>query len=128
MNQEPTKTLILDLPYPKDPAPEGKEEQSNIDITKQMIGYGINNTYTKGLQGQLRRIWGRLQRKIDEAVDQGVESIEVTKSELELINKVLDVSVPWNWAKLWAVLEDHVTSLYLTKDPVAETAAPEENK
>ena len=77
------KTINIGIDYQvKDGAPEAYR-----GMTYDYISYAINKKYEKGLEGQLRRIWGRIQTKFADAIDGGNDSVELEESEFDLIEK-----------------------------------------
>jgi len=81
------KTLNLNLPYKR--SQEATAQSSNVDFTALLIGLAVESANEKGLEGKSRRVFGRLQRKLDAAIDASQESVEVEDAELDLINDSL---------------------------------------
>lgn len=65
-------------------------EVNNREITFNYISYAVNKKYDKGLEGQLRRLWGRIQRKFDAAIDDKKNEVELETSELDFITKAIN--------------------------------------
>ena len=77
------KTININIDYQvKDGAPEAYRA-----MTYDYISYAINKKYEKGLEGQLRRIWGRIQTKFTDAIDGKNDLVELEESEFDLIEK-----------------------------------------
>ena len=47
---------------------ENEKPVSNSEVTYNWITYAVSKKYPDGLKGQMLRVWGRLQRKFDDAV------------------------------------------------------------
>jgi len=85
---------------------------SSQELTSNWITSGVASKYKDGLHGQLRRVWGRIQRKLDEAIDNDMEEIELEEAEKDFIKKVFseDTSFPSGVAKIISVIEDEIES------------------
>lgn len=65
--------------------------------------------YRDGLEGQLRRIFGRIQRKCDDAVEKGYDVLELEDSEFDLIKDTFeDSKFPPVLSKYINVLEEEI--------------------
>lgn len=81
--------LKLEIEYKR--KAESIEEMSNIDLTIDYIGYIVDDTHKeKQLTGQMMRLWGRLQRKLDKASDEKAKWIEIEDAEKDFIENALD--------------------------------------
>lgn len=95
----------------KDPKPgEEKDYLSNSELTQNYIEFAARSKYEKGLEGQLRRCFGRIQRKLDDAVDNKHDEVELEDAEIDFIVGIFDnkVLMPTALAKYLSVLEDEV--------------------
>jgi hypothetical protein len=101
--------LRIDLPYNR-PAPKnGEDRVSDVELTDDYIGYAVNNVHKDGLEGQMRRIYGRIQRKIEEAIKSGAGEIELEQAEKDFLRKAFkDCKVPSGISKFFVVLEDEI--------------------
>lgn len=98
----------LDYKLPK----ENKED--NRQITANYIQMVFNQKYKDGIKGQLYRTLGRIQRKLDEAIDDKKDFIELESSEMDLLKKAFnenEILVPPQLAKYFMILEDAVEAL-----------------
>lgn len=66
---------------------ENPEKQSEQEITYNWVLYAVAKKYEKGLKGQLLRVFGRLQRKFEEAIDNKADEIQLEEVEKDLIKK-----------------------------------------
>jgi hypothetical protein len=67
------------------------------------------DTHAQGIEGQQRRVFARIQRKLDEAIENKTSEIELEEAEKDLLRKSFrDCKVPAQIAKLFVVLEDEV--------------------
>lgn len=96
------KTLALKLDYN---LPEGNKELPEA-LTVDYLISAVNMKYRDGLEGQLRRVFGRIQRKCDEALDKKYDALELEDSEFDLIHDCFDeAKFPPVLAKFINVLE-----------------------
>ncbi len=99
------KTIKLKLEYGIPEASKDKAETLTCDY---MLS-AINMKYKDGMEGQLRRIFGRLQRKCDEAVDKGYDILELEETEFELVKDCFeDSKFPPVLSKYVNILEDEL--------------------
>ena len=97
----------MKLKIPNYNIPNSKEKVSEITIN--LINYAINSKYPNGIDGQYRRIFGRLQSRFDEAISKDLKIIELETAEIELISNALkDGKIPSLFAKYVIMLEDAV--------------------
>jgi len=97
-------TLKIDLPYNLKNAQEIPQE-----TTINLITIGLDSKYPQGLDGASRRVFGRLQRKFDEAVEKKEETIQLESAELDLIKNALsEGKYPVNFTKYVLTLEEEV--------------------
>lgn len=90
----------------------GEPELSNSELTLNYVGFAVSQTYKDGLDGQLRRIWGRIQRKFDEAIEAKTDVIELEEAEKDFILKSFkDVKFPSGLAKFIVILEEEINML-----------------
>ncbi len=78
------KKLNLDIDYQR--PQKLVDEQSNIMVTSNYIQVTINNHFGN-LEGQKLRIYGRLQRKLDVALDTKEPVIDLEEAEVDLIKE-----------------------------------------
>jgi hypothetical protein len=84
---------------------------SNQELTFEYITQAVMNVYDKGLEGSLRRIWGRIQRKFDTAIESKVETVELEQAEQDFIKKTFE-KAKFNplIARYVQILEDEIDS------------------
>lgn len=88
---------------------EKKVAKSSQYMTADYIGHAVQQKYPEGLKGQLRRVYGRIQRKLDEAVEKDLSSIKLEEGEKDFILECFkDAKFPANLAKFVMVLEDEI--------------------
>lgn len=105
--------LNLNIDY-KVPAKEKVEDFSPVSLTVNYILFAVKQKYPEGLQGQLRRVWGRINRKLDAASEENaVTEIELEASEVDFIKGVFTESVkfPAAASKYVMELEDVISKL-----------------
>jgi len=77
------KTLTLNLDYKLKEVTEEKK----VELTISYLEAAINSVYREGLEGQMRRLYGRIQRKFDEVIDGKLTTIELEDTEFDFLNK-----------------------------------------
>lgn len=95
------KTLKLKLKYD---LPKENLEKANV-LTCDYLISGVNMKHRDGLEGQLRRVFGRIQRKCDEAIEKDYDALELEDAEFDLIQDCFDE------AKFPAVLSKYINVL-----------------
>lgn len=104
--------IKLEIDYKR--KPEDVEKASNISLTIDYINFYVNGAHKAGLKGQMSRMWGRIQRKLDDAEVAQSPMIELEETEFEFIKKAVesdDILYPTNLSKYFSVFEDEVFSL-----------------
>lgn len=85
---------------------------SNAELTFDYITHAINKRHEKGLNSSQRRLWGRIQRKFDDAIEQKFDEVELEEAEIDFIKEAFrDVVFPASLAKFVVVLEDEIAKL-----------------
>jgi hypothetical protein len=81
-------------------------------LTYNYVSYAVNNTYKEGLDGAYLRMWGRIQRKFEKAVEDKKNSIDLNLDEAEFITKARrPVKYPPQDAKYVNVLDEELDQL-----------------
>lgn len=107
------KTFDFNVNY-NVPKAEQDENFSNVNLTNNYIQYAVKQKYAEGLQGQLRRVWGRIQRKMDAARDDEKNTAaELEASEVDFLKGLFndEVRFPALASKYVMVLEDSIKAL-----------------
>lgn len=95
----------LNLDYGR--KPKEVEELANRNLTEDYISFGVRQIYKDGLDNQFRRTWGRIQRKLDAALEAKKNFIELEHAELDFIKRgIKDAKYPPDLSKYIIVLED----------------------
>ena len=114
------KILNLSVEY-KRPEPKTEAERKQFlpdaELSVDYINYACNKKYAEGLEGQLRRQFGRIQRKLDSAIDTKVNTVELEESEYDFIKKLFadDVKFPVYSIKYVNMLEDTIEEMSKVK-------------
>ncbi len=105
--------MKINLDYKTKVDPANKEKVlSNQELTFDYIAYAVNTKYEKGLEGQLRRVWGRIQRKFDDVILANGSEIELEDAEKTFIKKAFDeAKFPPQIAKYISILEEEIEKL-----------------
>jgi len=77
--------LNVDYRVKKTDDPKEKVDTAKAELSKSYIEVAVTGAYPKGLNGQLRRVFGRIQSKINEAMDSKTFEIELTDLELNFL-------------------------------------------
>lgn len=102
-----TRKLKVLLDYK---APESKNgELRGVPLTADYINFAVGSAHPQGLEGQQRRIYGRIQRKLDDAIESSAEEIELENAESDFLRKAFEsCKVPAAISKYFVVLEDAI--------------------
>ena len=87
---------------------------SNAELTRNYLLQAVAAVHPQGIGGQKNRIWGRIQRKVDDAIDEKKDTIDLEKAEIEFLRKDVfskDPTVHPAASKYFTVLEDEIDSL-----------------
>lgn len=88
--------------------------ECNQDLTVNLINFAVNAKYKDGLKsGSLRRVYARLQRLLDEAIENKSDTIELEQAQKDLLIDVFnfEIPVPVFETKYFVLLEDEIESL-----------------
>lgn len=105
--------MKLSVEYVQPKPADGSQVESNIEITCNLITHAILKQHPEGLDGNgpVRRMFGRLQRKMDAALDAKENVLDLEQGEIDMIAKALTESkFPTGWSRLVMQLEDAVYS------------------
>lgn len=86
-----------------------EEKEKNIETTINLVTLAMSKAHPDGLDGNgpQRRMWGRLQRKLDEALSNDIEEVEIEEGERDMISKALkNAQMPLQWSRYISALED----------------------
>lgn len=90
---------------------KAEEEVSNAELTVDYINYAVKTKHKEGLNGSMRRMWGRIQRKFDAAIENEEKSVDLEDSELDFVFEAFkDTKYDTSIAKYVDVLEDYLQS------------------
>lgn len=82
------------------------------ELTEHYIGLAVNHKYKDGIEGSLRRMWGRIQRKLDEGIEKKLDEITLEEGEVDFISKAFDgAKFPPFLSKYVQILEDEIDKL-----------------
>ncbi len=89
---------------PKNPTPQF--------LTMSYIQYAVHQKYPT-IKGQLMRVWGRIQTKLQEAIEKDLETIELETTEIEFLQKCVTDETPFpsEIARFVMVLQDEIDTL-----------------
>ncbi len=100
--------------------PETTKDEFHSDITLDYISYAVDKKYPDGLDGQMRRIYGRIVRKLEGCIEKKTYKVIFEEAEKDFIkNSFNDVKFPAKIAKHVNVFEDEFISK-LEDDKVAK--------
>jgi hypothetical protein len=102
------KTINLNLDYKRKETEEGGNIVSNSELSVNYISFGFNKLHPNGVGDQLRRNWGRLQRKLDKATEDKIDLVELEDSEFDLVEAAIKADFPSTISKFVNVLEEEI--------------------
>lgn len=80
--------LNLAQDYNRPALKEGEPERlSDVELSLDYITYALNSAYPQGVEGQLRRQIGRVQRKLDETIAQKRSEVDLESNEIDLLKE-----------------------------------------
>ena len=92
-------------------------ETSNREFTSSYISFAVRSFYKDGLDNQFRRIWARIQRKLDSVLDENKNEVELEQAEVDFIKTaVKSAKFPSDTAKYVVVLEDALDDMKEKKE------------
>lgn len=112
--------MKLSVEYVRPKLQEGEIAEQDIQTTINLITYAIGKQYPDGIDGNgpVRRMYGRLQRKMDAATEDESNVLDLEQSEVDMITKaVSEAKYPAGLARLVMQLED---ALYNKATPEPE--------
>lgn len=103
----------VNLDYNRPAKKEGDDTYlTPIALTSNYIDFAVSQQYPDGLQGQQRRIYGRIQRKMDDAIDNSLDEVELESAEVDFIREAFKAAKFNSFlAKFVTVLEDELAKL-----------------
>ena len=87
------------------------KEYTPQELTYDYVSYAVNKKYPE-MEGQIRRIWGRIQNKFDKAIEANDEEIELDETQSDFVKKCFrEAKFNPSLAKYINVLEDEIDKL-----------------
>lgn len=100
--------LTVDLDYNRGRVMD-ENQPSNQALTFNYINHAVEAKYRDGLRPRDRRMYARLQEKLDEAVRDHSETIEVEKAEIDFLKDCFkDCRFPSQLSRFVVLLEDEI--------------------
>lgn len=88
---------------------KGVTEETPAETTLAFLMIAVNSKYEKGLDSGYKRIYARMQNKLEEAIEKGSKSIELEQAEYDLLkNAVKEAKVPAQFVSNFVRLEDAI--------------------
>lgn len=104
--------MRINLEYKQPPAKEGEKQLTNQELSEHYISLALADVHKDGLESQQRRIYGRIQRKLTEAIEKSEDDIELEEAEKDMLKKAFRTAkFPPFLAKYVVILEDEIESL-----------------
>ncbi len=108
------KTLNLDVDYkvPAADLADLRKVPSAVEMSEDYINSAGATAWPRGLDGQKRRVWGRIQRKIADVVEAGKKLVELDPTEVAMLKEAFAKGTfgP-QYSKYVVILEDIINSL-----------------
>lgn len=119
MIQNPLRILDINIQYgveiPENVAKTMGSQNlpSNAEMTENYMTNAVMTVYNKiGLNGQLRRVWGRIQTKVSEAVKSKKYEVELEDKEVDFLKNTFEKSTcPPEVSRYYVLLEDLINSM-----------------
>lgn len=107
MTTESRKLQVkLDYHLPPIDPKQTEKRIEGTELTANYIESAVANVHPQGLDGSLRRTWGRLQRKLDTAIEEKMDDIELSLAECDFLKIVFEkCKIPSAFAKYFIILE-----------------------
>lgn len=101
--------INLDYGVRYDPSVKETDKTTAQELTYDYISHAVNSVYKDGLDGQSRRIWGRIQRKFESSIDEKKDGVELENAEKDFIRNAFNkAKYPPQTAKFVSVLEGEI--------------------
>ena len=112
MDKTTTLKLNLDykITYPDDKRPENMDKEL-AELTKGYIEYAVTASNASGLAGKERRLFSKIQRKVEEAIEKEIYSVDLSEDEYWFLKKsFMDEKCKFNalLSKYIVILEDEI--------------------
>ena len=109
----------MKIPDFKNKSNEKGEVESNQETFYNLCLFAVSDTFSEvknsqqgeqkisTLSGSQGRVWGRIQRKIEDAMDKESKTITLETAEIELLKKAFEnAKFPISWFKWSILIED----------------------
>jgi hypothetical protein len=104
--------MNINLNYKRTEQQKNEDKMSDSELTAHYLDLAASTAYREGLGGQQLRIFGRIQRKVDAAIEQGEDEVTLEEAEKDFLRKTFEkCKVPAAISKFFMVLEDEVEGL-----------------
>jgi len=91
---------------------DATKDTANADLSINYITYAVEQKYKDGLSGSLRRLYGRIQRKLDDALESNSYDIDLEEAEKDFLKDAFrDAKFPSGTSKYVILLEDEINKL-----------------
>lgn len=106
----------LDYKIPAAAIERSKKKDEDVptsqEMTQNFIWYAVNEKHKNGIGSRDRKIWGRIQRKFEAAVDSKASTIELETAEIEfIVDAFKDAKFPPADARYIVILEEEMDRL-----------------
>lgn len=107
--------INLDYRVPKPKTDAEKEAfKSNSELTENYLAYAARKKYPDGMPSGVKlRSFARVQRKIDDAIEEGKDYISLENAEFDVIKEIFkdELAFPADIARFIVVLLDEIDSM-----------------
>lgn len=88
------------------------EPVSNQQVFFNVLDKAVGGKYEKGIADGDRRVWGKIQRKFDEVIDQKLEEVDLNEMEVTWLKTAFSgTNFPKEWANFSVLVEDSLVSV-----------------
>lgn len=114
--------MKINLNYRQPEPKEGHKNSTDSELTLEYINYAVSYVYpivqgpqglVGGLEGQLRRKYGRIQTLLNDAVDEKKEEVSLTEDQLKFLYDVFEkAQFAAPISRFVIVLEEEISRAY----------------
>ena len=104
--------MLININY--DLLVDSHEKYNHRDLTYNLIGKTVEQSYPDGLENPYVRTYGRIQRKFDQALKEKLDTIELEESEKDFLKEVFNsksVKFQSQLSKFIILLQDEINRL-----------------
>lgn len=118
--------LFININYKLSQEKKPADAMEGVDLTQFFVQHAVANTHKEGLEGQQRRIFGRIQRHLEDAIEAGEEFLKLQDAERDFLRKAVEKClVPAGLSMSFVLFEDEIEAATKKGEAETEKEAPE---